>query len=228
MKSYTRVFLNALMLLIVPVAWSRMLLDLTGGDVRFLGLSSLRMFTILSNLLEAAACGCFLRAVASPPGSILSRFAVRIKYTALVTVTLTFLVTAGFLGPVFGYRKMFSGVSFWLHLVVPVIAIVEWFCFEKTRLSAWDNLVAVMPISLYGIYYLGNILINGVGSKARTNDWYGFFRWGIPIGVCILLGLLVIAFLLGLLYRKVQPRRWIQDRKKASPEENESREVFHE
>ena len=109
----------------------------------------------------------------------------KIKYIAAVSVSVTFIVVMVFLGPLFGYAAMFYGVSFWLHGVVPLCAIFEFLFCNRTKFSQKDSLLAALPMMIYGLFYVGNILINGVGEWPHSNDWYGFMSWGYPIGFAI-------------------------------------------
>ena len=47
------------------------------------------------------------------------------------------------------------------------------------------TLYTMIPVLIYGAFYLGNILINGVGVWPDTNDFYGFVNWGLPVGIGI-------------------------------------------
>ena len=66
--------------------------------------------------------------------------------------------------------------------------------FKFTFFSALLSLV-------YGIGYLINILINGVGKWPDTNDWYGFLNWGFPTGIAIFAVVVVINFVIAVILR---------------------------
>ena len=170
----TRKLLNIFMAIAVLYAWGSMFLGLSQEALAARGLASLRYFTILSNLLEAFACVVWL-----------INGNEKIKYIAAVSVSVTFIVVMVFLGPLFGYAAMFYGVSFWLHGVVPLCAIFEFLFCNRTKFSQKDSLLAALPMMIYGLFYVGNILINGVGEWPHSNDWYGFMSWGYPIGFAI-------------------------------------------
>lgn len=105
---------NIIIFIIVMLNWFRMVFGRGDLALTSRGLRSLKYFTVLSNLLEAAACLIWLY-----NGNE------KVKYTAAVSVTLTFLVVVFFLVWLYGYTLMFSGVSFWMHLIVPVAAFLE-------------------------------------------------------------------------------------------------------
>ena len=190
-----RKLLNIIIFIIVMVNWLKMVFVFTDTALTSIGLSSLKYFTVLSNLLEAAACVVWL-----------INGNEKIKYIAAVSVTLTMVVVLTFLGPLFGYIPMFTGVSFWMHLIVPVAALLEVLFWSKEIFSKKDNLIACIPLGLYGVFYIGNNLINGRGQWPHTNDWYAFLTWGYPIGFLLFAAIVAVVYLIGLFIRIVRER----------------------
>ena len=179
-------------------AWLKMVFSSTDGVLVSTGLRSLRYFTILSNLLEGFASVVFLLNMKKE-----KPWVNLLKYVAAVSVGLTFLVVVVFLGPLFGYLFMFIGVNFWLHLIVPVLAMVEFVIYNREKYTVKDNLIASLPMVIYGIFYLGNIIINGVGQWPDSNDWYGFMSWGLPVGIVIFFVIVAVTYGIGLVLRKL-------------------------
>lgn len=142
------------------------------------GLDSLKYFTVLANLLEAAACFMFV---------LDHKKAGLFKFMGATSVTLTFLVVVVFLGPLFGYSFVFKGVNFWFHLVIPLLSVFEFVLMNQTEFDNTDKLYAISAMLLYGILYLANILINGL----EGNDWYAFMIFGIPAG-CLIMGIIIL------------------------------------
>ena len=194
-KDKIRIGLNILLVMSVFFAWGQMVFS-GEGTLASTGLSSLKYFTVLSNLLEGFACLYWL-AGKGAKGE-------RLKFVATVAVSITFLVVMTFLGPRYGYPALFSGANMWLHLVVPVGAILEQIFLSKGPFGRKDVLFSAVPVLLYGAGYLGNILLNGVGEWPDTNDWYGFMMWGYPGALAIYAGLILISLALGWLFRKVR------------------------
>lgn len=168
-----------------PRQWARVLFSSGEGKLTSTGLASLKYFTMLSNLFMGLACiiylvDLFLRR--KERYRRVSRGCETLKFSAAVSVMLTFITVRVFLGPLYGYRAMFSGVNFWLHLVIPVLALVD-FCFldREAGLELPSTIACVIPMAVYGIGYTANILINGRGEWPNTNDWYSFAQWGIPV-----------------------------------------------
>ena len=85
------------------------------------GLGNLRYFTVLSNLLQ---CGVSL---AYCCGRKVSRW----KYASTTAIAFTFFVVLFFLGPARGYDAVYTGANFWSHLVVPLLAMVDFLCFDR-------------------------------------------------------------------------------------------------
>ena len=177
-------FVNLVIAAVVFFAWGTMLLGWGGGNLLSArGLLSLRYFTVLSNILEAIICLIFvvqlIKAISKK--AALPHWVRSLKLAGTTAVTLTFLTVMLFLGPLFGYPGMFAGANLHLHLTVPVLAILEFVLLERpeTRVRFGATFTALIPGILYGIFYLGNILINGVGEGYGSNDWYGFTVFGM-------------------------------------------------
>ena len=107
-----------------------------------------------------------------------------LKLAAAASVTVTFLVVACFFGPLYGYAALYLGSNLWFHLIIPLLAIIE-FLFLEGEITFPMTLPAGAPALLYGCFYLGNILINGKGDWPDTNDWYGFMNWGFGVSLII-------------------------------------------
>ena len=125
-----------------------------------------------------------------------------LKYAATVSVGITFLTVVVFLGPLYGYPEMFAGPNLWLHLIVPVAALAENFLLCKTAFSARDNVLALVPVLIYGTGYILNNVINGIGEWPDTNDWYSFLMWGYPVGVVIFVVICLVGWAIGRSIRK--------------------------
>ena len=108
-----------------------------------------------------------------------------------------------FLGPVYGYNIMFIGSNFWFHLVVPIVAILEVIFLNRETFSYKDNMYSVVPMLVYGVFYVGNVLINGVGKWPHTNDWYGFFSWGYQVSIKIFVILGLATYFIGFVIRRI-------------------------
>ena len=171
--------LNIAIAVAVIWAWLAMMFRFENGLLSSRGWASLKYFTVLSNLLQAAASAAYviaaLRSLARGGGGI-PRGVALLKYAAAVSVSLTFLTVMLFLGPVFGYGGMFAGSNLFFHLLVPLAAAFDFCTLDREgTFSLRDSLIAVVPMLLYGAGYVLNILVNGV----TGNDWYGFAAGGV-------------------------------------------------
>lgn len=188
-----RVVFNIIIFVIILYSWLSMVFGRANSGFMSRGLSSLKFFTILSNLLEALACLIW----------IYNRNE-KIKYVATVSVTLTVMVTLLYLGPIFGYGMMFAGPNFWLHLAVPMTCLLEILLWNNEKYTKKDNLVACLSLIIYGLFYIGNNLINGRGNWSNFNDWYGFLMWGYPVGLAIFIFLILFTYFIGYSIRKIK------------------------
>jgi len=156
------------------------------------GLQSLRYFTVLSNLLEGGVC------LACLCGARVRRW----KYISAVSVALTFFVVLLLLGPAYGYDSMYVGANFWFHLILPILGMVNFLIVDREgTFSLRDSLLTLIPMLAYSLFYVGNLLVNGV----RDNDWYGFAKHGPQSAVSAFLIMLGLNWIIALLMRL--PRR---------------------
>ena len=188
----------------VPVAWCMLMFSRSDIALTAMGLYSLKFFTVLSNLLLGAAslayAVCFARFMRT--GARVPHWAYLLKFAGTVATTVTLMTVLLFLGPTLGYPLMFVGGNLWLHLIIPVAGIVEFVFFDvQYSLSFKETLVGVVPTLLYGIAYCANILINGVGTRPYTNDWYGFAIWGLQYMPVVFLVMLLATWLFAVLIR---------------------------
>ena len=203
MKRRSAIITNLFVGIMSFAAWLWMVFAVSnGGPLTAGGLFSLKFYTVLSNLLNGAVCLVF--AVRLMTSGWVSR---RLKTWRLVgasTAGLTFATVMLFLGPAYGYQYMFNGPNFFLHFLLPVLSMVSFVCFErKGTIPRSYTLYATLPMLLYTIGYLLNIIIQGVGEGLNRHDFYGFLLWGLPIGVAIFCGLTLCTWLLALLLRKL-------------------------
>ena len=195
---------NILIVLMVLGAWAYMMLR-RGGMLSSSGLSSLKYYTTLSNLFDAAASAAVaVRSIVMIKGkqTVISRGLFLFKYAAAAAVSVTFIVVLVMLAPFTGLLMLYSGANFWFHLIVPVFTAAEFIIIENFhRIRLRDALLCGIAPLAYGLVYLVNILINGVGKWPNSNDIYGFARWGIPAGIGIFAVIVLIGIVCGCLLR---------------------------
>lgn len=142
------------------------------------GVENLKYFTVLSNLFCGIVASAFLIAGCK------SKKLLPWKLMAATAVALTFLMIAVFFGPLYGWLKLYQGSNLMFHLIVPVLAIVEFILLDGEFPFRYTFLAGA-PALVYGAFYLANILINGTGTWPHSNDWYGFVNWGLGVGIVI-------------------------------------------
>lgn len=114
------------------------------------GFGNLRYFTVLSNLFQGIVSLIYFC------GRKISRW----KYASTTAIAFTFFIALLFLAPVRGLHSVYSGANFFSHLVVPVLAIVDFLIFDREgTFTLRDSLIAVIPMLAYSLFYVGNILI---------------------------------------------------------------------
>lgn len=175
------------------------------------GFSSLKYFTVLSNLFNGVVA--LIYAGFQIKGKENKTCLKTLKMVATSAVGLTFLTVAVFLGFIYGYKSMFSGVNFWLHLALPVASILTFIFLEVGEKMPFKNtLFSMIPPFVYAIGYVCNILINGMGGKTGSlppsNDFYAFLSWGFFVGILIAIVIMLITWTISIvLYYAGQANR---------------------
>ncbi len=185
-------------------------------------LSVLRYYTVDSNILMGLAA----LATAIEQGQILkgqrkelSLGCLLLKLAGTVSITLTMLITAFFLGPtigrVYGFFSLYQNSNFFLHLVNPAAALVVFLLFEKTRRLLFSHtLVGVLPTLLYAIFYVAVTLRHiTAGGIEPGYDWYGFFVFGINTWPLVVFVILLITWGISLALWRLNRRNASDDLK---------------
>lgn len=185
--------LNLLIAVLALWAWISMTFRLgRHGSLSAGGFQNLKYFTVLSNLFQAVV-SLFYLAGLNPR---------RFKYASTVAVALTFFVVLLFLGPVYCFESMYVGANFWFHLVVPVLSMLDFLTLDREgTYTLRDSLFAMIPMVAYGLFYVANLVINGV----KGNDWYGFAGGGPASAALAFLVIMLANWVIALLLRL--PRR---------------------
>lgn len=125
-----------------------------------------------------------------------------LKLICTVGVVLTFLTTALFLAPTSskGYFALFKNANLFLHLIIPVLSAVTFIFFEKTDKIKFKYVcLGVVPMLLYGIYYVINIFSHIVDGKVIPEyDWYGFAVGGVYTIFITFPIMLIVTYLISL------------------------------
>lgn len=132
-----------------------------------------------------------------------------LKLIATTCLTLTFLTVLGYLAPLMGIWLVFQGANLYMHLIIPVTAILCFIFLEpKVDLKFKWNFFSIIPSGTYGIFYI--ICVSAFNDFGNIDgwDWYAFGTYGVGIGLVMLFGLNLVAFgssvAMYALYKKVR------------------------
>ncbi len=165
----------------------------------------LKFYTIDSNILMAAASFIFviyeIKLLKKQIKEIPKKIYI-FKFVATSAITLTFLITAIFLAPQYGFYAMYNNNNLFLHLIVPVLSIITYILYEHHQNKYKYALYGIIPMFIYSIYYSSRILIHlNDGGLTFKYDFYGFLQGNlnniyIVIPVIYLVSYLIALFLI--------------------------------
>ena len=158
-----------------------------------------KFFTVDSNILMAIVALIFIiyeikllnKKIKTIPKNIYI-----LKLIGTSAVTLTFLVVFLYLGWIVngGLLSLLTNSNLFLHLLVPVLSIINFVFFEKNNeLKFKDTFFGLLPMEIYGIWYITNVLIHmNNGKVSPVYDFYWFVQngvWTIVIALPLVAGL---------------------------------------
>ena len=149
------------------------------------GLGSLQTFTNDSNILMA------IIALALAIAGIVhlvqkeynySHFWRILQLTGTTAVLLTFTTVAVFLAPLYTTQTgdpliLFGSSMFFTHLLTPILAVLNFVFFtpSQEKIKKQEGFVALMPVLIYGFFYIKNVVI-----IKNWPDFYNFTFGGYP------------------------------------------------
>ena len=204
---------------------------LTAQSTDFMGGGSVFFFfTVQSNIFIMLMALIFLVnevAVLIIKKSFINQVLLHIKYTATVAITITFLVFFTMLAPLMGVDYLLSFKNYSLHAIVPILALVDFFLFDKDiQLTYKSSLLATIPPVCYVVFvYVGAIFKIQYAKNLYypyfflNIDTNGFFfekgTMGIIPWIIILLGFIIGLGCLYCLFMKLRQK----ESNKKSPNE---------
>ena len=180
--------------MLVLYAWLIMFFNAEEGMLTSKGFTNLKYYTTLSNIFAAVVALMWVSDYVKKKDA---SYMPALKLVAAAAVGVTFLVVLGFLGPLYGFQTMYKRSNFFLHLVVPIMAMAEMIFFNDMKISLRQSIATIIPPLIYGTVYLINCIINGI----EGNDIYAFLRWGYPVGLLIFAIICLVSFIIGTILR---------------------------
>ena len=171
----------------------------------------IKYFTVESNLfmgITALALG-INQVLYLKNGTKINKVIFILKYVATVSVAITFFTVLFFLGPVVfrdRFLSMYQGVSFFYHLVVPVLSMLVFILFESSKDYNIHKVsfFGIIPFLIYAIFYVIAVLTHMTDGKVEAGyDWYGFLSFGIPIFILLMFIMLGATYLISFLTLKL-------------------------
>lgn len=149
-------------------------------------LGMFRFFTVDSNLVMGIIAIIFIiKEIEFLRGKIeyIPTIMYILKLIGTVAVSLTFVVTFGYLAQIAegGALALIQNSNLFFHLLVPVFSIITFAFFEKTdKLKFRYSFLGVSSALIYAIYYLTNVLTHLENGKVSSEyDFYWFVQGGI-------------------------------------------------
>ena len=177
-------------------------------------IGAFRFFTVDSNLLMGIMA--FLLAykerqmLLGKIKEIPSKYYI-LKFIATVGVSLTMIVVFAYLGGIAkgGLISLLQNSNLFFHFIIPVLSIITFLCFERTnKISGKYVIYGLIPVFLYGIFYVINIILHLENGKVPLEyDWYAFAQGSIKEIVITIIIMFVLTFVISIIL-------WVINRKK--------------
>lgn len=114
-------------------------------------------------------------------------------------IMLTFMVTLLFLSPLYGLYGMYNNVNLFFHFIIPILAFISYFFYEKHNNKYKYGLLGIIPMTLYGIFYITNVLVHINEGASLKYDFYGFLQGNINNTYFVIPIIFIFGYLLSLL-----------------------------
>ena len=121
------------------------------------------------------------------------------KMVGVSAISLTFIVTLFFLSPLYGFYGMYNNVNLFFHFVIPIIGFISYFFYEKHDNEYKYAYYGIIPMLLYAIFYISNILIHLDEGISFKYDFYGFLQGNINNIYFAIPIIFIVGYLLSLL-----------------------------
>ena len=184
------IFMNILIFVLSLISTIFMLVGFKfmGDDIVFAAtkIEAFKFYTVDSNILMGLVALFFacleLKKLLGKIDKI-PTYAYVLKLVGTVGVTLTFLTTVLYLGPIIstGFFSLFKNSNLFYHLVIPILSIITFVLFENTdKLKLKHTFIGIVTMVIYSIFYTLSVLLHIENGKViQGYDWYGFVKNGL-------------------------------------------------
>ena len=205
-RSTTEIILNIVIVVFTVIG---IILMLTGkpeeGALQSTGIENFKYYTVLTNVFCGIVALIYLVFMLIKKDT--AKMSV-LKLAAVCGVAITFAVVAFMFGPLYGFLQFYKRGNLFFHLLLPLTAMTEFVVVRRPKMPFKYTVYSAVPTFLYGLGYLLNILINGIGGPwPYTNDFYAFLSWGWPVGIGIFAVITLSSFAAACLFRAVSNKR---------------------
>lgn len=170
-----------------------------------IGWGYFKPYTIDSNVFAGICSLCVVVSLLTK--NKVSNSLYKLFYVSTVTITLTIMTVIFFLFPTMALQKgvrmasfLFRNDMLFFHLLNPILVAVSMFLMkDDIKISTKDNWHALIPMGVYALVYIYNVVI-----AKNWSDFYGFTFGGkmymAPIAV---IAMVSVTYLFGFIYRKL-------------------------
>ena len=208
-KTKLSLILNLIIVVFVTIASIMMFANIRISSNQMIlesdNIKMFRFFTVDSNLLVGIASLIMIIFEAKLLKNKIKTIPKRVyilKELAVVGVSLTFLVTAIFLGPTIpsGYLSLYTNSNLFFHLLVPIISVISYVLYEKYDNKYIYALYGLIPVFLYSIYYVTMIFTHlNNGAVDPKYDFYNFLNGNVSNAIFTLPIIFISTYLISII-----------------------------
>lgn len=125
-----------------------------------------------------------------------------LKLAGTVGVALTFLTVFLYLARIVdgGVVALLQNSNLFLHLIIPVMSMFTFVLFENSKELKFKHVIyGIIPMTIYAIYYVTNIIIHAENGVVSTvYDWYHFSQGGVQYIIIVLPIMLIFTYVISL------------------------------
>jgi len=165
------------------------------------GPAAFKYFTVDSNVFAGIISLIYLIYMLTPAYKKSGKLPKPLQFLRLAAttgVTLTMMVTVFFLAPrsTTTYFAYFMNSNFFMHFFTPLLCIISFIFFEPTEITFTQSISGIIPMVLYALFYIPNILLHLDNGKVNPSyDWYGFLFAGLNTIYFVIPLLLIITWI---------------------------------